>query len=445
MRKLAGVLLDVLDEWNILHETQPLRPLRVEVGRPGLHDPVDVRVVPLLHQGAPLPATDLLQGIEHLLDGDLDSGEVHGARLAKSLPGDIPRVHQVFHHRVRGADPHLSVPAHGEDGLPAVERLPDDIAREAARGLRGPSSPDGDGGQPHGASVQEPPPRIVVDQDLDDELLRAVGRGRHRGDVGLVDDEAPRGRAVDGEGGGVDDLDAGHGGPEPVKDVAGGIEVHVDPQLEVGFGATGHDAMEDVDGVVRVGVLDERVDDLRQGEVGLEAADARGMLGGRGRHPGRDDVGDGDDGLGRGGMEEGGGQFLSDVAAGARDEDGHGGRLGGCRREEREKTQTSSGFLRLFLPAISVLPCRQVEGARLVQIGEHCGVGAESFKTAVEKVQEQRAASRAVGRGEPRGVNLAKWESALRAAPEKSPAQGRHVGKNSGGVCCSPLLEIPPA
>jgi len=362
-------------------------------------------------------------------------------------------VQQVLDHGVGGADPHLSVPADGEDGLPPVEGLADDVAGEAARGLGGLSGPDGDRGQPHAAAVEEAPARVVVDQGLDDEFLRAVGRGGHGREVRLVDDEARRRGAVDGERRGVDDLDARHGGAQAVEDVAGGIEVDVDTELEVGLCAAGHDAVQDVDGVVGAGVLDERVDDLRQGEVGLDAAHARGMLGGRGGHAGRDDVGDGDDGLGRRGMEEGGRQLLPDVAAGARDEDGHvsccfertrrasscsgssrrqrgdgGEQEGGEQTREGPGSGVLQGYLRLFLLAIAVSRWRPEEGAGRVQIGEALrGSGRRVLARPWKRCS-----------GGPRGAPGANGRPpSLPGRPpraEKSPAHGRRVGPNAGGV-----------
>jgi len=202
----------------------------------------------------------------------------------------------------------------GDDGLLAVHGLADHAGQEGGRGGRGRAGPHGDGREAQREARDEPAARVLVDQGLADELLRAVRGLRRRGDA-VVDDLGQR-LPVDGLARRVDDPDAGDDPAQRVQQAARGVDVDAHAQLEVGLRARRHDAVEGVHGVEglvhdRVGAIEEvRLDDPRVLGV-LDALGNRGLV----------DVGKGD--LVRLVVEQFFGQELADEARGAGDQDVH--------------------------------------------------------------------------------------------------------------------------
>lgn len=233
------------------------------------------------------------------------------------------RVQQIRDQRLGAADPTRETPIlDGHDAFLPRERLADDPADEATRRRRGFPGADTDRGKAQRKPVDEPSSGVVVDQDLADELLRAVGALRV-GEDRLVDDGG-EGRTIDGLARGVDDAEAGFHAADRLEEGACRVDVDAHAEVEVRFAAGGHDAMEDVGGV-EGGVN-------HTGGVGGEVAfDGLGVLGvfRAGGDGDVDDVAE-DQGVGRV-FEEFSGHELAEEAAGAGDEDFHVGCVMGLR------------------------------------------------------------------------------------------------------------------
>ena len=152
------------------------------------------------HEAHPLAhrlAGDLLERVEHLADGDVDRGQVEREPAAELLDGSPRR-------RRSGRRPCAPASVSGcetvagdrADRLLAGERLADDAGEERGGGAVRPAGPHGHRHQPRRAAVDEALARVVGDQVLADQLVRAVG-GLRRGQ-GVVGDEVGQGR--DGSG-----------------------------------------------------------------------------------------------------------------------------------------------------------------------------------------------------------------------------------------------------
>ena len=170
--------------------------LRREVRRPRRDDPVDRRIELPLARGrrrrrrprgaarrpCPRPATRMPGTLTERVCANADAGA--------SWPT------MMFAMTARGEVTHIRVVArHGADRVDARQRLADDAARERRRGLVRLAGPHGDRRQAQAAPVDEALARHVVDQQLADRLLRAVGRlRRERRVVGDRDRAAGRRR-----------------------------------------------------------------------------------------------------------------------------------------------------------------------------------------------------------------------------------------------------------
>jgi hypothetical protein len=129
------------------------------------------------------------------------------------------------------------------------QRFPDDARQEARRrGVR-PSGTHAHGHQPHGPSAQEPFPRIVGQQLLADDLLRAIA-GLRIGQGVIVDDRGQRLLPRPPEHG--DRAREHHHRIRPERTASreqrlGGAQVRADTQIEVRFAfrADGRGKMED--------------------------------------------------------------------------------------------------------------------------------------------------------------------------------------------------------
>ncbi|KPM34730.1 hypothetical protein AK830_g11842 [Neonectria ditissima] len=264
-----------LDQLPIRLKSQTIRPAHVEPRRPAPDDPLRraIDLIPDLRDR--LLAANLLHGVQDILHRHRDARQVDDARPAKALLGDVLDAHQVPDHRGRAADPQPNVAAHGEHVGHALQRLAHDARRETRRRGRRRARPHHDRRQPHDAPVHQAPPRVVVDQQLDRQLLGAVRRLRQRHRRRLRD--GPGARPVHGARAGEDDARPRRVGPEVVQHRPDRVHVDCEPEVQVRLGPARHEPVEDVHRVEAFSAEELR-DGWRRRQVGREGRDASTFL-----------------------------------------------------------------------------------------------------------------------------------------------------------------------
>jgi hypothetical protein len=128
--------------------------------------------------------------------------------------------------------------ANRADRFDALKRLANDARDEGRRRWRRHTRADDDGGQANDAAVDEAAPAVLVDEHLRNQLAAAIGA--FWGGNGAGEDGVGQGTAVDGKGGGEDELDGGAGARVACsfKHEPDGVDIDAHAQVEVVFRAS---------------------------------------------------------------------------------------------------------------------------------------------------------------------------------------------------------------
>lgn len=196
----------------------------------------------------------LRQRVHELLyrDGDardIDVPDVLGQLVRIHVQHAVEVLPQAARRAEKGAERAV---AQRDDALLAVHGLADHAGEEGGGGVGGAPRAHDDAREAQDEGVDEAPAMHVVEENLGQQLVRAVGALGRRGDV--VGDARGQRLAVDGLRGRVDDANGfavtgGIRGAQREEEVPHAVDVDGEREVEVGLGPGRHDAVEDEDGV----------------------------------------------------------------------------------------------------------------------------------------------------------------------------------------------------